>query len=228
MSGISDSAKFNNNSSYYFPSDANTAAGVISLNGAAGVLSVSCPDNTISVSSAAPLINISTNGQPQAPSTVNSSGAITSGGVLTATGNLVQSPALIFPATGTAVSGSWKQTVQDVGGYRKTTWTLLNSAFSATTVLNIPIVGNVASKVKVFCVNNGNTQSRSIQAEYSISVASGNYTQGAAFETNFNMTPTWIGSGGSSPLQYTVQLSGGGGGLVGTISCIIEQYVVIS
>lgn len=226
MSGISDSAKFNNNSSYYFPSDANTSAGVLSLNSVSGVVSVACPDNSIVVSPAAPLINISTNGQPQAPSTVASTGAITSGGVLTATGNLVQTAALVFPATGTAVAGNWKQTVQLVGGYRKYTWTLYNSAFGATTVLNIPIVGNVASKVKVFCVNNGNTQSRSIQAEYSISVASGVYTQGAAFETNFNMTPTWIGSGGAAPLQYTVQLSGGGGGLVGTISCIIEQYVV--
>jgi hypothetical protein len=89
MSGISDSAKFNATSSYYYPSDANTAAGVISLNGLAGVLSVSSPDNSLSVVAAGPLINVSTTGQAQAPSTVAATGAITSASTITSTGNML-------------------------------------------------------------------------------------------------------------------------------------------
>lgn len=84
MSGISDSAKFNATSSYYFPSDANTASGVISLNGLAGVVSVSSPDNSLSVAAAGPLINVSTTGQAQAPSTVAATGAVSSTVSLTA------------------------------------------------------------------------------------------------------------------------------------------------
>jgi hypothetical protein len=86
MSGISDSAKFNATSSYYYPSDANTAAGVISLNGLGGVLTVSSSDSSIAIAPAGPLINISTTGQAQAPSTVAATGAISTTSTVTATG----------------------------------------------------------------------------------------------------------------------------------------------
>jgi len=89
MSGISDSAKFNATSSYYYPSDANTAAGVISLNGLGGVLSVSSSDSSIAIAPAGGLINISTTGQAQAPSTVAATGAISTTSTVTATGNML-------------------------------------------------------------------------------------------------------------------------------------------
>jgi hypothetical protein len=200
--------------------NANLAAGAngaIQLSNGSGILKnvtgVSAADNgTLSA--------VALNTGAVQSSSIQNSGTMSSAGILTLAENTT------FAATGTAVSGTWKQTTTRVAGMEKKTWTLLNSPFSATTVLNIPIVP-VASKIKVFCVNNGNTQSRSIQAQYSLSFASGVYTQGAAYEQSFNMVPTWSGSGSASP-TYTVALAGGGGGLVGTISCIIEQETIIS
>lgn len=240
MSGISDSAKFNDESSYYQPANGNTVSGVSALNLKAGALSLASADNSVVVSSGgASIIDLSTTGTAQSVASLASAGAVSgasvvSSGTITATGAvtsggiLTQGPTATTPATGTGtVSGTWKITTERVAGLERVTYTLLNSPFVSNTVLNVPIVGNIASKISIFCVNNGNTQSRSIQALYSISVASGVYTQGPVYETNFNMLPTWIGSGGSSPLQYTVQLSGGGGGLVGTISIIaVQEYVV--
>ena len=239
MSGISDSARFNSDSSYYMPANGNTVSGVSALNLKAGALSLASADNSLVVSSGgAAIIDLSTTGTAQSVASLASAGAVSgnslvSSGTITATGAvtsggiLTQSPTATTPATGTAVAGTWKITTERVAGLERVTYTLLNSAFGATTVMNVPIVGNIASKISIFCVNNGNTQSRSIQALYSISVASGVYTQGPVYETNFNMLPTWTGSGGSTPLTSTVQLSGGGGGLVGTISIIaVQEYVV--
>jgi hypothetical protein len=240
MSGITDSAKFNNASSYYFPSNGNQVLGVSALNGKAGALSLASADNSVVFTSGGTsIIDASTTGTVQAPASVAATGAIsgnslavvtsiTAGGGITG-GLLTQQATASIPCTGSGtISGTWKATKQYIGGMERNTYTLLNNPFDATTVLNVPIQGNVASRISVFCVNNGNTQSRSIQALYSISVASGVFTQGPVYETNFNMTPTWIGSGGATPLTYTVQLSGGGGGLVGTISIIVVQDQVVS
>jgi hypothetical protein len=107
MSGISDSAKFNNNSSYYFPSDANTAAGVLSLNGLAGVLSVASSDSSVAVTPAGSLINVSTTGQAQAPSTVTATGAISTTSTVTAGA---------APATGSQFKTNASGTISLVSG----------------------------------------------------------------------------------------------------------------
>lgn len=139
-------------------------------------------------------------------------------------GQLTQSTSSTLPVSGSGtLSGTWNSTFTNVAGMRRTTWTLLNSPFVSNSVLNIPINGGVASRVRLICVNNGNTQSRSIMGEWSISPASGVFTSGTAYYINFNMAANWVGDGGATPLGLTVQLSGGGGGLVGTICIIAEQ-----
>ena len=142
-------------------------------------------------------------------------------------GTLSQLTTSTIPVAGSGtLSGTWKSVVQNVAGMTRTTWTLLNSPFVANSVLNIPINGSAASRVRLICVNDGNTQSRSIMGEWSISPASGVFTQGTGYYVNFNMSANWANSGTATPLVLSVQLSGGGGGLVGTISIIAEQDAV--
>jgi len=114
MSGISDSAKFNDDSSYYFPANGNTVLGVSSLNSKAGGLTISSADNSLGVTSGGTsIIDVSTANKAQAPSTVTATGAISgaslstvgavSGATVTASGAVTGSS---VTATGAVQGGT--------------------------------------------------------------------------------------------------------------------------
>lgn len=206
-----------------------TAAGAVTAGSVSTAGNVNCAavtasgavnSATLSVSAASVLAGVTA--QAVGCSSVTTTAAVNVGGQLS------QATTSTIAVSGSgALSGTWNSTFQNVAGMRRTTWTLLNSPFASDTILNIPIVGNVASRIRLVCVNNGNTQSRSIMGEWTISPASGVFTNGTGYYTNYNMTANWVNSGTSTPLVLNVQLSGGGGGLVGTISIIAEQDVVV-
>ena len=86
MSGITDSSKFNENSTYFIPFSGATTAGVLSLNGQAGTVSVTSSDNSVGVVASPATVNLSTAGKAIAPTSVAATGAITGASTLTMTG----------------------------------------------------------------------------------------------------------------------------------------------
>lgn len=103
MSGITDSAKFNSASSYYFPGNGNTVVGVTSLNNKSGSLSITSADNSLVVSTATPnVIDLSTTGTVQNVASLSAGGAVTGATVSGTTS--ISSPKITCPALGTGVS----------------------------------------------------------------------------------------------------------------------------
>jgi hypothetical protein len=108
MSGITSQSNFNEASPYFISTTGTSVAGVLSLKGQAGVLNIVSTDNSITSAGSPGSINLSTTGNPLAPSTIVASGAISGASVSTAgavsAGSVASSGAITAPSV--ALTGS--------------------------------------------------------------------------------------------------------------------------
>ena len=82
---LTESATFNDTSSYYVSKTGTSTAGVLSLNGQSGVLNLASSDNSITIAGSPATVQLTTTGNALAPSTLTASGAV-SGSTVSASG----------------------------------------------------------------------------------------------------------------------------------------------
>ena len=83
---LTESATFNDTSSYYVSKTGTSVAGVLSLNNLSGVLNLASSDSSITVAPSPGSIQLTTTGNPLAPSTITASGAVSCGTTLGVSG----------------------------------------------------------------------------------------------------------------------------------------------
>lgn len=197
MSGITDSSKFNENSTYFIPYSGSNVAGVLSLNGESGAVSITSSDNSVNVTASPATVNVSTTGKAQNPSTVTASGAVICQTTLNVTGlaslngGASISAPFTTPSQGQAITLTTAQT-QDV------TWD-----GQRTLVLSLPVTNQTVGGAVVNIVVPTDFNSNAAYAGRLIANVYINGSNGAA-------TYTWNLVRGTATTQLFVHTTGDG------------------